>query len=165
MKDDGNCQFRALSYECFGDQTWHLCIRRHVCDLMAARRGDFEAFFPTGEFDVYLRGMRRPGTWGDELTLRAAADLLDVSAFVVTSEEENWLLKYEPSSDGGEATRGVRTIFLAYISPIHYNAIEPITSELDVSTGSRSLLVHRGKTPPQDSHGTEEMGPNGLALD
>jgi hypothetical protein len=30
MVDDGNCQFRALSSECFGTQRWHKTIRSKV---------------------------------------------------------------------------------------------------------------------------------------
>ena len=81
--------------------------------------------------------MRMPGTWGDELTLRAAADLLRAKVYVITSEPENWLLQYDPPpvhpatrkvvvpGGGGSAER---CLFVTYISPIHYNTIEHDTS-------------------------------------
>ena len=66
----------------------------------------------------------------DELTLRAACDCFGCVAHVVTTEHENWLLNYCPSSldetdvsTGGAPPEGVRELFLTYVSPIHYNVI------------------------------------------
>ena len=71
MEDDGNCQFRALSAECFGTQEWHQGIRRRVADHIAAHDADFRPFFSGAEaFDEYVSHMRESGTWGDELTVR-----------------------------------------------------------------------------------------------
>ena len=69
-------------------------------------------------------------TWGDELTLRAACDCFGCVTHVVTTEHENWLLTYCPSSlegtevgSGAVTHDGVRELFLTYVSPIHYNVI------------------------------------------
>ena len=48
---------------------------------------------------------------------------------VVTTEHENWLLHYSPDSlamADGRPPPGTRECFLAYVSPIHYNVIEPL---------------------------------------
>lgn len=62
--------------------------------------------------------MSRSGTWGDELTLRAACDWFGARICLITSEESNWFIQYEPRQ-----LRSSRELFLAYISPIHYNAL------------------------------------------
>jgi hypothetical protein len=64
------------------------------------------------------QAMSLSGTWGDELTLRAACDSYGVVIRCVTSEAENWYISYEPLEK-----RLDRELFLAYISPIHYNAL------------------------------------------
>jgi hypothetical protein len=38
MKDDGNCQFRSLGHELFGDQELHKSVRAKV---VASARSDF----------------------------------------------------------------------------------------------------------------------------
>ena len=122
MRDDGNCQFRALSTECFGGQGWHLHLRAAVMDYIDGHADDFSFYFESEDaFRDYVRKMRMGRTWGDELTLRAAADLLRVRILVVTSEEENYLLHYDPSEGGA----GGRTLFITYVSPIHYNTLRP----------------------------------------
>jgi len=122
MEDDGNCQFRALSQELFGTQRWHGEVRKHATAYMRKRPHDFSIYFE-GEsaWQKYVRDMAVNGTWGDELTLRAVADALRVKIHVLTSDEENWYLQYEPA-----AHSHVRELFLAYISPIHYNTLAPI---------------------------------------
>lgn len=73
MVDDGNCQFRALSSECYGTQRWHQTIRARVVDHMFQNSQDFEIYFSNkNAFMSYLDSMKESGTWGDELTLRAA---------------------------------------------------------------------------------------------
>ena len=124
MEDDGNCQFRALSSECYGTQRWHRAIRLRVVAHIASQKAEFAPFFPgAGAFEGYLAEMRLPGTWGDELTLRAAADLLQAKVFVITSEEENWFLHYDPQLTQTSVSE-TRCLFITYISPIHYNTIE-----------------------------------------
>jgi hypothetical protein len=79
MVDDGNCQFRALSSECYGTQRWHVAIRNRVVDHMLRNSDDFEIYFADRRaFDSYLSSMRETGTWGDELTLRAAVKALSL---------------------------------------------------------------------------------------
>ena len=127
MEDDGNCQFRALSHELYGHQRWHLFVRKRVVDWLISYPDNFSVFVgDSNDWSQYIKTMSQNRTWGDELTMRAAAEAFSVSIHVVTTEHENWLLKYnsiEDSSDGSQ-----RQLFLCYVSPIHYNVIAPISS-------------------------------------
>ena len=117
-------QFRALSSEAFGTQDWHQNLRRRVADHIGANGSDFRPFFPDADaFGGYVASMRESGTWGDELTLRAAADLLRVKVYVITSEESNWLLHYDPKGLA-EDDHEERCVFVTYVSPIHYNIVK-----------------------------------------
>lgn len=132
MDDDGNCQFRAISHELFGNQNSHQYVRNKVvlylrehCEEYAVYVGDEE------EWKAYIQSMSMIRTWGDELTLTAAAKAFNVMVNVISTEEQNWLLRY-----GGETPADMnlghepvlesrRELFLAYISPIHYNVVCP----------------------------------------
>ena len=119
MRGDGNCQFRALSHQMFNTQEEHAYVRFCVCQRMRKCSDFFSIYFEEGEFDTFLRRMSSDRTWGDELTLRAAADAFHVTIHVITSTRDNWHLRYEP--DGPEPPK--KTLFLTYISPVHYNAV------------------------------------------
>ena len=90
--------------------------------------------------------MAQPRCWGDELTLRAAAEAYGVTVHVVTTEKEHWLLHYNdddapppgPAPDGAAASAAAaarREAFLAYVSPIHYNVVVPRVGLEDVGSG------------------------------
>jgi hypothetical protein len=49
---------------------------------------------------------------------RALSDALSMRVLVITSEQHNWLLRYEPAE---EAPR--LECFLLYDSPVHYDSI------------------------------------------
>ena len=122
---DGNCQFRSASQQLFGNEAHHEFVRRRSVAFIRARANEFAPFFMpdararkgTSPFDAYLSRMAKGRTWGDELTLRAICNAFGAVIHVVTSTEENWYLKYEP-----EVKQTEKQIFLAYISPAHYNA-------------------------------------------
>jgi len=137
MEGDGNCQFRSLAFNLFGDQGHHAATRKAVVGQMKKHSDFFSMFFETEiEFEKYLRDMSRARTWGDELTLRAAVEAYGCEAHVVTSEPANWYLVYQPDNPGADIDESVaacpkgcplppagKHVFLSYISPIHYNAI------------------------------------------
>mmetsp|Transcript_264 Transcript_264/g.612 ORF Transcript_264/g.612 Transcript_264/m.612 type:complete len:304 (+) Transcript_264:79-990(+) len=118
MSGDGNCQFRSISHELFGSQDYHGKVRKRVMNHIKSNPDNFRCFLGE-DFDDYVKAMSLEGCWGDELTLRAACESYGVVMHVVTSDETNWHLIYNP-------TGGVKCsveVFIAYIAPIHYNAI------------------------------------------
>lgn len=127
MEDDGNCQFRALAYELHGSQQHHLAVRATVLAHLRARADEYSFYVgDEGEWRAYLSKMALDRTWGDELTLRAASEAYGCAVHVVTTETANWLLHY---GDGAaDHVPGRRDVFLAYVSPIHYNVVGPLAT-------------------------------------
>mmetsp|Transcript_65811 Transcript_65811/g.174487 ORF Transcript_65811/g.174487 Transcript_65811/m.174487 type:complete len:242 (-) Transcript_65811:75-800(-) len=135
MEGDGNCQFRSMAFNLFGSQEHHAISRKAAVAHMQKHEDFFGTFFENeDEFRSYLQEMATPRTWGDELTLRAVVEAYACVAHVLTSEQENWYLVYQPEEQtpdpavafvpkGHRLPRKRKQIFLAYISPIHYNAL------------------------------------------
>ena len=132
MDDDGNCQFRAISYELYGTQSLHLYVRRKIIDHMKEKCHSFSLYVgDEEEWYEYLQQMSLDQTWGDELTVCAAAQVFNVNVHVITSEASNWLLCYK--NDVEISRRNCdsddlplkRDVFLMYLSPIHYNVVAP----------------------------------------
>lgn len=119
ISGDGNCQFRSLSYQLYGSQKHHAYVRARAVAHMRQNRADFEVFFEPGEFDDWVESMAGLRKWGDELTLRAAADAFQCIIHVIQSTPENWHLVYLPA--GGTP---VRRLVVTYVAPIHYNSIK-----------------------------------------
>ena len=71
---DGNCLFRAVAAQLYGDEGAHGVVRAAATDLMAVDR-DFFAGFVSEPWPPYLARMRRLGTWGDDLEVQAISDV------------------------------------------------------------------------------------------
>lgn len=135
MIDDGNCQFRALSHQLYGTQEKYAEVRQFVTEHIR-EHADSYALFCDEDIGSYLERMSADRTWGDELTLKAAVDAYNITLHGVTSNLENWHLKYEP--DLGEEPKPdpvtpqhrLRSkLFVAYIAPVHYNSILPLEAD------------------------------------
>ncbi|EKF26093.1 hypothetical protein MOQ_010230 [Trypanosoma cruzi marinkellei] len=100
VKGDGNCQFRALAQQLLGSEDLHETIRVHVLTYMKSVRERFDCYFANKEeADGYYGRMLKSGTWGDELTLRAASDSLHINIHVLSSEQQNFYITYRPGAD------------------------------------------------------------------
>uniref|UniRef100_A0A7S1LZW5 OTU domain-containing protein n=1 Tax=Neobodo designis TaxID=312471 RepID=A0A7S1LZW5_NEODS len=97
---DGNCQFRALAHQLFGNPALHMYVRNTVATHMLRRaRSQLQVLFESSdEFEKYVAGMAQSGTWGDELTLRAAADALGCHIHVISTAQQNWHLHFAPTN-------------------------------------------------------------------
>lgn len=123
IRGDGNCLFRAAAYGLFGNQEYHLYVRHCVVHHMSSiARSFFKSYFETkNAFKIYLRSMTKSGYWGDEMCVRAIADYFRSLVHIVTTERENWYIKYEPAE--GRSWKN-KHLFLSYISPVHYDAFK-----------------------------------------
>jgi len=122
--DDGNCQFRAFSMELFGTEAYHLAVRSSAVNYLREHAEEYSSFCPEDmTWEQYLEGMSKSRYWGDQLTLIAACQSYGVIVHMISTEQENWHLMFEPH----ERKWPFRRVFLAYISPIHYTVIKPVS--------------------------------------
>jgi hypothetical protein len=148
VSGDGNCQYRALARFVAGTQEAHGAVRAAVAAHLrascaassassntpatyASSSAIADTFAPLFEsraaFARYCDDVARPGTWGDELTLAAAAEALGAEVHVLQSTPQNWHLVYAPSAalsaDAAAGGKKTRRVFLAYVAPVHYDAV------------------------------------------
>jgi hypothetical protein len=95
---DGNCQFRALASQLFGDAAGHLLVRAAVVEFMGGEgRSAFEGLIDdAASFEEYLKKMATADTWGGDETMKAAALAFGVHVHCVTSCDQRWNKHYQP---------------------------------------------------------------------
>lgn len=88
---DGNCLFRALADQVWGEQTRHAEVRQIICDELAQNEGelrDFVAGFliEGEEYSAYVDRMRGLGVYGSHIELMAATKVFKRSIRVVLAQ-------------------------------------------------------------------------------
>jgi len=90
MPGDGNCLFHSISYPYGNHRMVRACIVRYI----ARNWDEFKHFIVTEERGDYLKEMIRPGTWGDEIVLRAFSDLAKRRVRVYSSPQGEAVAQY-----------------------------------------------------------------------
>ena len=113
MPGDGNCLFHSLSYPSGNHRMVRACIVRYISNHWE----EFRNFVVVEERGDYIQQMIRPGTWGDELVLRAFSDLSQRRVRVYTPSQQ--LISEYGSEENGA------TIVNVCFSGCHYDVLSP----------------------------------------
>lgn len=126
---DGNCLFRSLSDQLFGDygHMYHSVVREAICNYMGGQKEFFQQFLvldgnenssaDATSYEHYIQQMRQDGEWGGNVELIAASKLVQRNilvfqpggAFLVNAPEET-------------ATTG-EDLLVSYHDNGHYNSV------------------------------------------
>lgn len=123
VRGDGNCQFRAISDQLFGDPERHREVRDMVMMQLRNRQELYRDYVAdeAGGFDAYLDRMAQDGAWGDHITLQAAADVYCVHFSIISSYPgDEFLIKIEPNGHESNAI-----YWLSFWAEVHYNSLYP----------------------------------------
>jgi len=87
MAKDGNCMFRSIADQLFGDADGHHEeVRRRCMDYMQQERDHFSQFV-TEDFNTYLNRKRKDATFGNHLELQALSELYNRQILIYTTDE------------------------------------------------------------------------------
>eukprot|EP00854_Cymbomonas_tetramitiformis_P024553 gene24553-29866_t len=183
VQSDGNCLFRSVADQVFGDENRHVEIREVACNFLAEHRDHFEPFVDDGEaanYDDYLKDMRADGTWGSDIELVALSSALAENlSIIVWVDDEDLLntanhdeqaksrLRYSVSKvkdfelesapyddDHLDGTRKCLSINLSYHDGMHYNSVRPQNAQSGEPCVSASFAISRNSA--QVSRGSKK---------
>ncbi|EFC39296.1 predicted protein [Naegleria gruberi] len=113
---DGNCQFRSVSDQLYGDQTQYQKIRQGAVEYMITNPDMFSPFVCDEPFEDYCKTMKKDTEWGDNLTLQSISLAFNVNIRVHQLGQPSFdIVNYnQPES---------RLIQLSYHMGEHYNSV------------------------------------------
>jgi len=87
QEGDGNCLFRAVSLQVYGDSEVHMDVRRRCLDFMAKDEAHFSEFVVDEPFMQYILRKRQNGVHGNNPEIQAISELYNrpVELFVPTN--------------------------------------------------------------------------------
>lgn len=123
---DGNCQFRALSVDLYGDEDSHVALRARVVQQLRTCPSRYMPFVQE-PYDEYVTRMACDGQWGDNITLQAASDALicEIQILTDTPGAESITLHPRQFAEGlvnKPLWSVLRPICVTYMTEVHYDA-------------------------------------------
>ena len=146
VKGDGNCFFRALSYQLFGKEELHSTVRLELYRVENRNQEIFQQHVTEGiSIAQHLNTLLSPSSWETQVEVVAAASLFNIPLYYCT--EENSTYKWNvikpltdkhfkplvicplltPLDDSIELLRPEH-FELLYVTNTHYNAIVSSTT-------------------------------------
>eukprot|EP00659_Diplonema_papillatum_P016895 gene16895-25910_t len=134
---DGNCQFRSIAWHALRDVDKHKEVRKQVVAHLKKHEDLYAAFVVDCTFKEFVSRMGATDTWGDHITLQAAADRYGLLLNVITShvyEDDDangktkggWMHKIRPRDSSGNAVEPKAEYWLSYCEEAlaeHYNPV------------------------------------------
>jgi OTU domain-containing protein 5 len=116
MAKDGNCMFRAVAHQLYGDQEMYDTIRKNCVAYMEKERDHFSQFV-TEDFTDYLKRKRLDTVFGNHLELQAIAEIFNRPILIYVDDAEPLNLFQEEYKTDNPPIR------LSYHFGNHYNSV------------------------------------------
>jgi len=133
---DGNCLFRAISLQVYGDPSMHAEVRKQCMDHMERDQEHFSQFVTGEPFKHYVTRTRQDGVHGNNPEIQASSELFNRPIEVFTPQNGSVPLNIFHA----EYKTGDVPIRLSYHDGNHYNAvIDPLAPTAGLGLGLPGL--------------------------
>lgn len=140
IEGDGNCLFRAISHQLYLCEDYHEMLRAKCVEHMQKHMTRFQCFCVT-DFDSHLKEMALPGTWGDDLEIRAMEEILDRIISIFSSNSSDPTVPIHKNFEEEMLLVNVPPIKLSYHGNSHYNSIFDNRQPLPLPTRNSSVIL------------------------
>tara|TARA_B100002052_G_scaffold134536_1_gene123590 strand:- start:208 stop:3987 length:3780 start_codon:yes stop_codon:yes gene_type:complete len=141
IKPDGNCQFRAVSHQWYGNQEQHEEIRINACIQLLENPDIYKNFIwdPNNNFmqnndggfvttdehyKTWVNNMTKDSVYGDHVTLQAIANSYGMNIKVISEFIND---RFFETNKNSTQTRTITLLHKSEENGIHYNSVEPIS--------------------------------------
>lgn len=133
IEGDGNCLFRSVSHQIYGNEDQHELLRERVVKHLISHKERFKLFC-SEDYNEHVMKISCLGEWGDDLEIRALEEILDRNILIYSSGSPNPLVPVNYNEDEARLLKDVKPILLSYHGFRHYNSIvkdkESLTKEI-----------------------------------
>jgi len=118
MAADGNCLFRSIADQVYGDQEMHDVVRKLSCDYMEAEREHFSQFV-TEDINEYIKRKRVDKSYGNNIEIQAMSEIYNrpIEVYSAVSGDKPLNLFHNSYKTDAPPMR------ISYHNGNHYNSI------------------------------------------
>lgn len=130
---DGNCLFRAVAYEIFGDVEQHVRVRHDTCEYIKNNK-DYFSVFIGDDIDAYIEKSSQLGIWGGEPEIYAITELYNKRVDIFVQGAIN-----NPAIRMHHDMEELPVLRLSFHGKSHYNAVV-YQNEVPLGDGTMDTL-------------------------
>jgi len=137
MAEDGNCLFRSVADQVYGDAEMHDTVRERCMNYMVAERDHYSQFV-TEDFDTYIARKRQDRCFGNHVEIQAMGELYNrpIEIFTLDSTDSTNPLNIFHNQYSTDSL----PIRLSYHNGNHYNSVvDPNMPSVGVGLGLPNL--------------------------
>ena len=161
MGGDGNCMFRAVSDQVYGNEDYHGIIREKCMKYLLIERQFFSQFVEGGdkEFDNYINMKSKSGVWGDDVELQAISEIYNRPIEIYCGSDKplktfhenvnEFNLKKENDEKDKDKIK-ISPIRISYHGKEHYNSIIPRKNNYDVWISYKNSMINKNPGEYED---------------
>ena len=140
--DDGNCLFRAIAFQVYGDEGYHELVRAKCMRYIEVERDYFGDFIDGGKeaMSDYIYRKSADGVWGDDLEIQAMTEIYDRSVQIYAYANTPMRTFHEGNPAAQALKANLQPLRLSFHGNNHYNSIVPITWQ----SGNKLLELQPG---------------------
>ena len=152
IRGDGNCMFRYVSDQIYGNEDYHDIIRGKCMDYLLIEREFFSQFVEGGdkEFDNYINMKRKSGVWGDDVELQAISELYNRPIEIYSGSNKPLKTFHENIKDFNlkdninkeKKNIKVSPIRISYHGNEHYNSVVPTKYDFDIWRNYKDSMIN-----------------------
>ena len=113
----GDCFFRSVSHQLYGDSSHHLQIRKAGIQYLTENPERFIESNVEASWLRYLTYMSRQGTWADHIIIQAIADAMSLKIHIIESDEN---FREMTLVEQTNMIENPRSIYIGHIGQMHY---------------------------------------------
>lgn len=88
QESDGNCLFRSVAHQVYGDDRLHNVVREKCLDYIASQSYFFQSFIDNENIKDYVLRLKHNGEWGGDIEIQAMAEIynrpIEIYAYTTT---------------------------------------------------------------------------------
>ncbi|CEM35289.1 unnamed protein product [Vitrella brassicaformis CCMP3155] len=152
MASDGNCLFRSVADQMYGNPDLHRLVRTKCMEYMEAEREYFQQFV-TDRFEEHVHRMKQDGEWGDDVEIEAMSEMYDCRIEIYGYSNEALRTFHETCN-----ACNPHPMRLSYRGGSHYNSIvlrhgqRPLTTAAPGCLENRAISRSRNRRRQRDLH-------------
>ena len=136
----GDCFFKSVSHQLYGDPNNHLEIRAAGIQYLNDNPECFIESNTEASWLEYLTNMSLHGTWAHHIIIQAVANAMNLNFHIVESDNRFLATTVVESN----SARNPRTVFLGHISETHYVSTCPalLDNTTETSLNTKIIIVN-----------------------